>query len=95
MLWSCHHIASSVLPEKRCLVLDDGWFWRGAAPGETPKTTKPPAKAGGLRQRNDRSAALQRLDQLGHDLVNVTHDAEVRNGENRRLWVLVDRDDVL
>ena len=38
---------------------------------------------------------LNRLGQLGHDLVEVANDAEVRELENRRVRVLVDRDDVL
>src|SRR5919201_1777812 len=38
---------------------------------------------------------LHRLGQLGHDLVQVTDDAEVGELEDRRVRVLVDRDDVL
>jgi hypothetical protein len=40
-------------------------------------------------------AVGQRLDQLGQHLVDVAHDAEVGNGEDRRLRVLVDGNDVL
>ena len=40
-------------------------------------------------------AALQGLDQLGQDLVDVADDAEVGDREDRRLLVLVDGDDVL
>src|SRR5689334_20642862 len=46
----------------------------------------------------DKSAALLRLDrlgQLGDDLVQVAHHAEVRELEDRRVRVRVDRDDVL
>src|SRR5688500_5964020 len=39
--------------------------------------------------------ALDRLGQLGNDLVQVAHDAEVGELEDRRVRVLVDRDDVL
>src|SRR3954453_1396839 len=45
-----------------------------------------------------RSAALLRLDglgELGQDLVQVAHDAQVRELEDRSVRVLVDRDDVL
>src|SRR5918997_7046661 len=45
-----------------------------------------------------RSAALLRLHglgQLGEDLVQVPHDAEVRELEDRSVRVLVDREDVL
>src|SRR3954467_8699356 len=45
-----------------------------------------------------RSAALLRLDglgELGQDLVQVAHDAEVGELEDRSVRVLVDRDDVL
>ena len=38
---------------------------------------------------------LDRLGQLGDDLVQVAHDAEVGELEDRRVRVLVDRDDVL
>src|SRR5882724_9798189 len=38
---------------------------------------------------------LQGLDELGEDLVDVAHDAEVGHREDRRLGVLVDGDDVL
>src|SRR5688500_4111179 len=44
------------------------------------------------------SAALLRLDgfgQLGHDLVQIAHDPEVAELEDRRVLILVDRDDVL
>src|SRR5216684_7385287 len=45
-----------------------------------------------------RSAALLRLHglgQLGHDLVQVADDAQIGELEDRRVRVLVDRDDVL
>src|SRR4051794_8655935 len=42
-----------------------------------------------------RNLALQRLDELGHDLVHVAHDAEVGDREDRGLGVLVHGDDVL
>src|SRR5437899_1959250 len=38
---------------------------------------------------------LDRVSQLGDDLVQVAHDAEVRELEDRRVLVLVDREDVL
>src|SRR4051812_6118417 len=38
---------------------------------------------------------LHGFSQLGEDLVEVTHDAEVGELEDRRVLVLVDRDDVL
>src|SRR5262245_20758637 len=38
---------------------------------------------------------LNGLGELGHDLVQVAHDPEVRELEDRRVRVLVDRDDVL
>ena len=38
---------------------------------------------------------LDRVGQLGHDLVEVADDPEVRELEDRRIRVLVDRDDVL
>jgi len=41
------------------------------------------------------SAPFERLDQLRHDLVHVTDDAQVGDTEDRCLRVLVDRDDVL
>src|SRR4029453_15781678 len=46
----------------------------------------------------DRALALLCLHgvgQLGQDLVEIAHDAEVRELEDRRVRVLVDRDDVL
>jgi len=53
-----------------------------------PPTTRTPGGASAL-------AGLQFLDQLGHDVVEVADDAEVRDLEDRRLGVLVDGDDVL
>src|SRR5947209_767563 len=38
---------------------------------------------------------LDRVDQLGDDLVQVAHDPQVGELEDRRVGVLVDRDDVL
>src|SRR6476661_18560 len=38
---------------------------------------------------------LDRLGQLGDDLVQVAHHAEIRELENRRVLILVDREDVL
>src|SRR5688500_8175119 len=38
---------------------------------------------------------LHGLGQLGHDLVQVAHDPEIAELEDRRVRVLVDRDDVL
>ena len=43
----------------------------------------------------DLAARLEQLDELREHLVHVTHDAEVGDTEDRRLLVLVDRDDVL
>src|ERR1019366_9571435 len=50
------------------------------------------------RRGRTRSACLlglHSLCELGKDLVEVSHDAEVREFEDRRVGVLVDRDDVL
>jgi hypothetical protein len=41
------------------------------------------------------SAGLEGVDEGGEHLVHVAHDAEVGDAEDRRLLVLVDRDDVL
>src|SRR5699024_6652201 len=53
-----------------------------------------PAARGPLRQR-DGSAALDGVPRLRQDLEEVTDDAEVDELEDRRLLVLVDRDDRL
>src|ERR1700752_1042613 len=45
--------------------------------------------------RNSALAGLDRLGQLRRDLEKVTDDAQVRDLEDRRLFVLVHRDDRL
>src|SRR5918992_835280 len=52
---------------------------------------------GAVGKRGSRLAllGLHRVGELGEDLVEITHDAEIGELEDRRVRVLVDRDDVL
>src|SRR4029077_8195851 len=50
-------------------------------------------QAGSVHPPSFALARADFLDQLRHDLVDIAHDPEVRQLEDRRLWVLVDGDD--
>src|SRR5688572_15117609 len=68
----------------------------GAVTNSSPEST-PGRNSAGVVAIGGSAAllGLDRLGQLGDDLVQVAHDAEVGELEDRRVRVLVDRDDVL
>ena len=82
-------------PFERDALLDPGARHPGGGDLPPRPDGSPLPLAPRLNEERRSAARLERLDQLGQHLVDVAHDAEVGDTEDRRLLVLVDGDDVL